>query len=89
MKLGTEIIEFRWILYAFLVLTCIFLESWALRFRRCAPDQGHRHIDFIDFQQSGPGPSQAQSEFGEFQLVSMAAEENTELCKFIGRHSVW
>ena len=46
-------------------------------------------MQFVDFQESSPGPRQEQTEFGEFQYFTMAAGENTEKCKFIDRRSVW
>ena len=46
-------------------------------------------MQFVDFQESSPGPRQEQTEFAEFQYFAMAAGENTEKCKFIGRRSVW
>ena len=43
-----------------------FCESWAPRFRRCARDASHKHIEIDDFHESPPGPSQERSDFDGF-----------------------
>ena len=35
-------------------------------------------MQFVDFQESGPGPSHRQSQFGEFQYSVIPAGENKE-----------
>ena len=56
--------------------------------RRCAPDQRHKHIDFDDFDESAPPPSLELSEIYDFRAFAMAAEENTQMLKFIGGRGV-
>ena len=52
---------------------CVFPESWALAFRRCAPDPSHKHMDFDEFRESAPPPSQERSEIHGFRGFAMAA----------------
>ena len=67
---------------------CVFLESQALVFRKCAPDTSHKHMNFNDFHESAPAPSQELNENHDIRTFPMAAEENKQIEETIGRRNV-